>query len=103
MDSEIRLTSPTLRVLKFFLEKPLEGRSGADVSRALNIASGTLYPLLARLESAGWVNSEWESIEPKEAARPRRRFYKLTGHGQTCANKALSELQMAPGALSWTS
>jgi PadR family transcriptional regulator, regulatory protein PadR len=103
MDSEIRLTSPTLRVLKLLMEKPLEGRSGAEVSRALDIASGTLYPLLARLEAAGWVNSKWESVSPKEAGRPRRRFYTLTGHGQTCANKALSELQMAPGMLSWTS
>lgn len=103
MDSEVRLTSPTLKVLKLLMEKPLQGRSGAEVSRVLSIASGTLYPLLARLESAGWVNSEWENIEPKEEGRPRRRFYKLTGHGQTCANKALSELQMAPGALSWTS
>jgi len=84
------------------MEKPLQGRSGAEVSRALSIASGTLYPLLARLESAGWVDSEWEKIEPKEEGRPRRRFYKLTGHGQTCASKALAELQMAPGALSWT-
>jgi PadR family transcriptional regulator PadR len=102
MGNNVRLSSPTLKVLKLLIERPLEGRAGADISRALGIASGTLYPLLARLESAGWLNSEWENIEPSETGRPRRRFYKLSGHGQTCASKALAELQMAPGALSWT-
>jgi PadR family transcriptional regulator PadR len=102
MNNQVRLSAPTLRVLKLLMGKPLEGRSGADFSRTLNISSGTLYPLLARLESAGWLKSEWESVEPSEAGRPRRRFYKLTGHGQTCANKALADLQMAPGVLSWT-
>jgi PadR family transcriptional regulator, regulatory protein PadR len=102
MDNEIRLSSPTLKVLKLLIEKPRQGRSGAEISKALNIASGTLYPLLARLETAGWLDSEWETIEPSEAGRPRRRYYKLTGHGQTRANQALAELQVAPGALSWT-
>jgi DNA-binding PadR family transcriptional regulator len=83
------------------IEKPLEGRSGADISRVLGIASGTLYPLLARLEVAGWLKSEWERVDPAEAGRPRRRFYKLTGHGQTSASRALAELQTSPGVLVW--
>jgi PadR family transcriptional regulator PadR len=103
METDIRLTGPVLKVLKLFIEKPLDGKSGADISRKLNISSGTLYPLLARLENAGWMASEWEKIDPAEAGRPRRRFYKLTGHGQQCASKALAELQTAPGALIWSS
>ena len=84
------------------LDKPREGRSGAEISKALDLSSGTMYPLLGRLEKNGWVSSEWEVIDQAAAGRPRRRFYKLTGLGQTSANKALAELQMAPGALQWT-
>jgi DNA-binding PadR family transcriptional regulator len=103
METDIRLSGPALKVLKLLIEKPLEGQSGADITRKLGISSGTLYPLLARLENAAWVVSEWETLDPAEAGRPRRRFYKLTAHGQRCASKALGELQTAPGALVWNS
>lgn len=100
---EVRLTGPTLKVLHYLLSKPREKRSGAEISKAIGINSGTLYPILARLERAGWFSSEWEEIDPREAGRPRRRFYRLTGVGQTRANAALAELQIAPhGALAWT-
>ena len=102
MSEHIRLTQPTLKVLRFLLERPREGRSGADMSKATKVGSGTLYPMLARLEAAGWLSSEWESIDPSEAGRPRRRFYKLTAVGQNNARAALADLQMAVGELAWT-
>ncbi len=101
MADEIRLSGPTLKVLKLMLEKPREGRSGAEISRALGIGSGTLYPLLARLENADWLRSEWEQVNPSEVGRPRKRFYKLTGQGQTRARKALAEFQTGSGVLVW--
>jgi DNA-binding PadR family transcriptional regulator len=101
MANDIRLSGPTLRLLKMLIEKPLEGRSGADISKTLGIGSGTLYPLLQRLENAGWLKSEWEDIDPSEAGRPRRRYYKLTGEGQKQSVQALAELQTAPGVLAW--
>ena len=102
-DQDVRLTQPTLKVLRFLLEKPREGRSGAEMSKATKVGSGTLYPMLARLEAAGWLTSEWEAIDPREAGRPRRRFYKLTALGQNNARSALADLQMATGELAWTS
>jgi len=102
-DQDVRLTQPTLKVLRFLLEKPREGRSGAEMSKATRVGSGTLYPMLARLEAAGWLTSEWEAIDPREAGRPRRRFYKLTALGQNNARAALADLQMAAGELAWTS
>jgi PadR family transcriptional regulator PadR len=102
-DRDIRLTQPTLKVLRFLLEKPREGRSGAEMAKATKVGSGTLYPMLARLEAAGWLTSEWEAIDPREAGRPRRRFYKLTAIGQNKAHAALADLQMAMGELAWTS
>ena len=100
---DVRLTQPTLKVLRFLLETPREGRSGAEMARAVKVGSGTLYPMLARLEAAGWLASEWEVIDPKEAGRPRRRFYRLTAVGQNNARAALADLQMAAGELAWTS
>ena len=102
-DQNARLTQPTLKVLRFLMEKPREGRSGAEMSKATRVGSGTLYPMLARLERAGWLTSEWEVIDPREAGRPRRRFYKLTALGQNNARTALADLQMAARELAWTS
>lgn len=100
-DQNVRLSGPTLKVLKLFLAKPREGRSGAEISRETGVGSGTLYPMLARLEQAGWLTSEWEVIDPSEAGRPRRRFYKLSALGQIQANTAFSEFQMPAGELAW--
>lgn len=101
MNQCIRLTGPTLKALKFMLDKPREGRSGAEISRATGVGSGTLYPLLARLEEAAWVKGEWEKLNPSEAGRPRRRLYKLTALGQKNALKALGEFQLTDKALAW--
>jgi DNA-binding PadR family transcriptional regulator len=97
--NEVRLTQPTLRVLHFLLDKPLDPRSGAELAKATGTASSTLYPMLVRLETAGWLTSEWEAIDPRAAGRPRRRF--LTALGQNKANEALRELQIGAGVPLW--
>jgi PadR family transcriptional regulator PadR len=71
----------TLRVLEAFLENPTDELSGADVQKRGNLASGTLYPILLRLESAGWFISRWETVDPSSVGRPRRRLYRLTPGG----------------------
>jgi DNA-binding PadR family transcriptional regulator len=101
-DQDVRLTQPTLKILRFLLETPREPRSGAEMAKATKVGSGTLYPTLARLEAAGWLSSEWETIDPREAGRPRRRFYRLKAIGQKKAQHALSDLQMPAGELAWT-
>src|SRR3954453_23566519 len=104
MVTDVRLSAPTLKVLKHFLEAPSEGRSGAEIAKAVSIGPGTLYPLLARLETAGWCDSEWEEVDPSKAGRPRRRFYKLTTAGRVRARAAFAELHVAlKGDLAWNS
>ncbi len=71
----------TLQVLEAFLDNPAEQLSGADVHQRCGIASGTLYPILLRLETAGWFVSQWESVDPSAVGRPRRRLYRLTSTG----------------------
>ena len=103
MKQAIRLTQPALGVLRFLLTKPREGHSGAEISKATKVGSGTLYPLLARLETVGWLKSEWEKIDPKEAGRPRRQFYRLTAVGYNNAQRALADLQIVMGEPVWSS
>lgn len=102
-DTDLRLSQPSLRVLRFLLTHPRDKNSGAAIAKAARVGSGTLYPLLARLEKAGWLIGEWETADPREVGRPRRRFYTLTGLGHRCAQRALSDLQLPTGGLAWIS
>jgi PadR family transcriptional regulator, regulatory protein PadR len=89
-DRDVRMSLQTLRVLEAFLEKAADELSGADVHKRSGLASGTLYPILLRLESAGWFVSRWETIDPAAAGRPRRRLYRLTPSGLTRANQVFA-------------
>lgn len=76
--------------------------SGAEIARSTKLASGTLYPILLRLEEADWVESHWESGDPRDLGRPRRRFYRVTGIGASRARAALQEMKvLTQGALAW--
>ena len=78
-----------MRLLEVFLEDPQEVRYGLGLGASTGLASGTIHPVLARLELAGWVESQWEEIDPSCAGRPRRRFYRLTAAGAQRASAAL--------------
>jgi PadR family transcriptional regulator PadR len=90
---KMRLTQPSLKILTLFLRDARKQKSGAEISKALKIMSGTMYPILFRLEEAGWLESEWEKIDPSEAGRPRKRLYRLTAVGKQQAKAALDELR----------
>ena len=92
-DRDVRISLQTLHVLEAFLENPTEPLSGADVQKRCTIASGTLYPILLRLESAGWFVSRWENIDPSSAGRPRRRLYRLTPNGLTRASEVFASFR----------
>jgi len=99
-EPEIRLTQATLRVLKLFVDEPRKERSGAEIMRETRVLSGTLYPMLRRLERAGWFTASWEVIDPKEAGRPRQRFYRISALGQRSATDALVEISPFHGEFS---
>jgi PadR family transcriptional regulator len=92
-DRQVRLSLQTLRVLDAFLENPADELAGADVQKRSGLASGTLYPILLRLESAGWFISRWESVDPSTAGRPRRRLYRLTAQGLAHASEVFSSFR----------
>lgn len=100
-EREPRLSGPTLKVLKLCLSAPRTERAGAEFARTCKLGSGTLYPLLNRLEESGWLESRWEEVEPREVGRPRRRLYRLTGVGQLKAQEAFAEFQLPQGGVAW--
>lgn len=95
-----RVTAQTMKVLVAIVERP--DVSGADLCRATGLATGTLYPILLRLEKAGAVASKWEAGDPAQLGRPRRRYYRITAEGIQRARETAQEWQGTFGSLAWT-
>ena len=92
-ESGLRLTIPTQLVLSALLDDPTRERYGGEIAAMAGLASGTVHPILARLEGLGWVESAWEEIDPKQEGRPPRRYYRLTAAGAQRAGEALARAQ----------
>jgi len=84
------MTITVYRVLQAFLGEPEVPRYGLELMKVTGLPSGTLYPILARLERAGWMRSEREPDPP--GGRPARRYYLLTAPGVQQARLACAEL-----------
>jgi DNA-binding PadR family transcriptional regulator len=93
MSSEFgpRITAQVMSVLLLMLEAPDASWYGLELARKTGIKTGTIYPVLARLERAGWLESAFETVDPAIEKRPRRRLYKLTGVGETAARQRALE------------
>jgi DNA-binding PadR family transcriptional regulator len=94
----VKVTVPLERVLRAFLDDPREPRYGYDLMKAASLQSGTLYPLLARLEHQKLVASAWETPQ-QEGQRPRK-YYRLTSEGTRVARLEIARAarqQRAPG------
>jgi len=92
MSREPQLTPQVVAVLETMLEDPAEPWYGFELCKEAGLRSGTIYPLLARLERAGWLKSSWEELDPSEAGRPPRRLYRLTGEGERAARAGIERL-----------
>ena len=87
---ELRMTIPTQRVLEALLEDPAAERYGLEIGSVAGLRSGTVHPILARLEAYGWLSSRWEDVDPSAEGRPPRRYYRLTAAGAEAARAALA-------------
>ena len=57
-------------------------RHGFDIMDATQLPSGTVYPILGRLERDGYVRSRWEAqTTASREKRPPRRYYEGTAAG----------------------
>ncbi|GLY83060.1 PadR family transcriptional regulator [Actinoallomurus iriomotensis] len=92
------MTLAVAKVLRVFIEEPDAPRYGLELMKATGLPSGSLYPVLARLERAGWVRSSRERIDPAVEGRPPRRYYRLTPDGLASARTELAALteQLSP-------
>ena len=91
MIHELRLSLQAQAVLAIMLEDVNEEHYGLELAKASRLPTGSIYPILTRLERAGWLTSAWEDIDPKAAGRRQRRYYRLTGKGCIAAQHALEE------------
>lgn len=66
-------------VLAVLLDARGQWSHGYEVARLADVKSGTLYPLLIRLEAQGYLEAEWQP--PTEGGRPPRHAYRLTASG----------------------
>jgi PadR family transcriptional regulator PadR len=107
VDALSRVTTATADVLQALVEEQeVNGVWGLQVIKRTGRPAGTVYPILERLEGAGWVTSAWESSTERRG--PRRRLYELTPDGRTAAIETLSaraarfkptRSALAPGAV----
>ncbi len=86
----MKLTGPLERVLRVLTADPSAQHYGYDLMKAARLPSGTLYPMLARLQQEGLVQSEWEAQREDAGGRPPRKYYRLTAEGVRVARLELA-------------
>jgi PadR family transcriptional regulator, regulatory protein PadR len=90
--SRSRALSPQALAVVAVLAGADDWRHGYDLMSQAGVKSGTLYPLLMRLESQGLLEARW--VESPRAGRPPRHVYRLTVEGRDWA-ASLAEPQAA--------
>lgn len=87
-----RVTAPTVDVLSILLGSagPV---FGLEIMKRSGRPSGTVYPILERLERQGWIASEWE--EHTDTQLRRRRVYTFTPEGAAAARDVVAGAQGA--------
>jgi DNA-binding PadR family transcriptional regulator len=90
----MKITRPVAAVLAAFLQQPDADRYGLELMRATSLSSGRLYPILVRLQEAGWVQAQWEKPEPDRLAR---RYYRLTPDGAAAVRHEFAAQQQKRG------
>jgi len=91
MPGRPRMTLQTQLVLRALLREPAQERYGLALCEQTGLPSGTVYPIIARFERLGWLESRWEDPDAHIAeGRPRRRYYRLTDEGAERGRDALA-------------
>ncbi len=88
MKKEWRMTLQTLQVLQVFLREPNSEHCGIEIIQATRLASGTVYPILRKLEADSFLTSYREKGKPQDLKRPLKQYYKITAKGKTKAEEA---------------
>jgi PadR family transcriptional regulator PadR len=95
-----RLSPQTVAVLEALSASSDQWRYGLEIAAATGLKSGSLYPILVRLDERGLLESRW--LEPEKPGRPPRHAYRMTGAGRAALRAAMQPTQgnvLAKGAL----
>ena len=92
-----RALSPQAMAVVAVLAGADDWRHGYDLMTQAGVKSGTLYPLLMRLEAQGLLEARW--IESPQVGRPPRHVYRLTEPGRSWF-ASLTRAELAPQATS---
>ena len=80
LSPRLNLTYPTALVLQA-LSRGFH--YGFDIMDATGLPSGTVYPILRRLDREGLLDSTWEEhAAAQREQRPPRRYYAITAAGE---------------------
>lgn len=85
----MRVTKPTLKVASFLQSIKSNSTWGLQICSETGLGSGSVYAVLDRFESYGWVESYWEEDNNRRGAR--RRLYKVTPAGKTNLKQLIAE------------
>jgi DNA-binding PadR family transcriptional regulator len=80
----------TLRIMAAIAEGR---RYGLDLVTNTGLPSGTIYPVLGRLQRRGWIEGHWEDQRHADReGRPRRKYYAITAAGLEVLREAAAPL-----------
>ena len=91
------LSAPARNVLAIMAGASARWWHGYELCQQAGIKSGTLYPLLIRLEAQHYLEAEWQ--QPAEAGRPPRHAYRLTAAGRQLARENPPAAAAAPAGV----
>jgi DNA-binding PadR family transcriptional regulator len=95
--SRLNMTYPTALVLQA-LSRGFH--YGFDIMDATGLPSGTVYPILRRLDREGLLKSAWEKpATAQREQRPPRRYYEITRDGATMLAEAVERYRVLDQAV----
>jgi DNA-binding PadR family transcriptional regulator len=95
--SRLNLTYPTALVLQALAHG---FHHGFDIMDATGLPSGTVYPILRRLDREGLLKSTWEKqADAQREQRPPRRYYDITASGEAMLAEAASRFRVLDQAV----
>ncbi len=100
--SELLQGTLELMVLKTLSLEPLHGWGISHRIRQMSkdvfhVNQGSLYPALQRMQSKGWIRSEWRTTENNRRAR----YYITTTAGKRELARERSQWERSAAAVNW--
>lgn len=97
----MRRTQTVIAIARVLMSDPDKPHWGASIIATTNVTSGSVYPILRRMENEGWLDSILE-VTDAGVTRPPRRYVRVTATGRV-ALAALAATPMSMAGPPWGS